>query len=55
MIMMVVTERYLAAVALYTSAWIEIWPVVPKRRHKLVALYTSAWIEIPKNADHHPR
>ena len=33
-------------VALYTSAWIEIWRTGNVRRTPCVALYTSAWIEI---------
>ena len=33
-------------VALYTSAWIEIWVDVARLRMISVALYTSAWIEI---------
>ena len=39
-------------VALYTSAWIEIWSHI---RHiavwQLVALYTSAWIEIDEKTE----
>ena len=37
-------------VALYTSAWIEICPVLGCIDGLNVALYTSAWIEIPGNA-----
>ena len=39
-------NKHVRIVALYTSAWIEIFHMITPSLDSLVALYTSAWIEI---------